>query len=133
MPAPAPATEGALTIPPRPLAWGAPPGPGTGNSLASLMSGLLDGSGDRGGAGGNGSGGGGGGLMGLMGSVMQNPAFLQMAQSPAMQQMAEQVRLTSVVVMVCSGSCSCSFLLSGLLRMMFCAVGEPRKKCLPGR
>jgi hypothetical protein len=29
--------------------------------------------------------------MGLMGSVMQSPAFMQMAQSPAMQQMAERV------------------------------------------
>ncbi len=29
--------------------------------------------------------------MDLMGSVMQSPAFMQMAQSPAMQRMAEQV------------------------------------------
>ncbi|GAB4814156.1 hypothetical protein N2152v2_001202 [Parachlorella kessleri] len=75
------------TIPPRPAA---PLGPGgaAGPDLAGLMSGLL---GPGGPAGGGGRGGGGGGLMDLMGSVMQSPAFMQMAQSPAMQRMAEQV------------------------------------------
>jgi hypothetical protein len=44
-----------------------------------------------GGLGGSTAGGGGGGLMGMLQGMMSNPALMEMAQSPAMQRMAEQV------------------------------------------